>query len=193
MEWKGFDTSINYAFDADEIPYIGGDYGQFNIGLDATYIDAYDYTSFTGKEIKGAGNRNYRVAAVPPTPRIKANARLAWSMNNHSVVLYGRYLHGLNNVRDGDPFSSTSPGTRGFFSLLGVTNPTPDRIASYTTWDLQYSVSLESFFDGETSVQLGVINAGDREPQPLVTLGGLETSLYDPRLRTFYARLRHTF
>jgi iron complex outermembrane receptor protein len=193
MVWEGFDASINYGFDASEIPLIGGDFGQFNVGLDATYIHAYDYTSFTGEEINGAGNRNNRVAAVPPTPRIKGNARFAWNMNNHQVTLFGRYLHGLNNVRDGDPFSSQAPGTRGFFALLGVTNPTPDRLASYTTWDLQYSVSFESFFEGETSVQLGAINLFDREPQPLVTLGGLETSLYDPRLRTLYARLRHEF
>jgi iron complex outermembrane receptor protein len=193
MVWEGFDASINYGFDASEIPFIGGDFGQFNVGLDATYIHAYDYTSFTGEEINGAGNRNNRVAAVPPTPRIKGNARFAWNMNNHQVTLFGRYLHGLNNVRDGDPFSSQAPGTRGFFALLGVTNPTPDTLASYTTWDLQYSVSFESFFEGETSVQLGAINLFDREPQPLVTLGGLETSLYDPRLRTLYARLRHEF
>jgi len=193
MEWEGFDTSINYGFDGTQIPFIGGDYGRFNVGVDATYIHAYDYTSFTGEVINGAGNRNNRVAAVPPAPRIKANARLAWNMNNHQVTLFGRYLHGVNNVRDGDPFSSPAPATRGFFSLLGVTNPTPDELASFTTWDLQYSVSFESFFDGETSVQLGALNLFDREPQPLVSLGGLETSLYDPRLRTFYARLRHEF
>ncbi|MFT4815071.1 MAG: iron complex outermembrane receptor protein [Pseudohongiellaceae bacterium] len=193
MEWRGADMSVNYAFDADEIPFIGGDYGEFNAGLDATYIESYDFTSFTGAEIGGAGSRNNRVSAVPPTPRWKANARFAWNMNNHQVTVFGRYLHSLNDVRDGDPFSSPNPATRGFFRLLGVTNPTPDRLASYTTWDIQYSTSFESLFDGDTSVQLGVLNAFDREPQALVTLGGLETSLYDPRLRTFYARLRHEF
>lgn len=193
MEWRGADLSVNYAFEADEIPFIGGDYGRFDAGFDATYVESYDFTSFVGNEIRGSGNRNNRVAAVPPTPRWKANARLAWSMNNHQVTVFGRYLHGLNNVRDGDPFSSTNPGTRGFFGLLGVTNPTPDELPSYTTWDIQYSTSFESMFDGDTSIQLGVLNAFDREPQPLVTLGGLETSLYDPRLRTYYARLRHEF
>lgn len=193
MEWKGFDTSISYDFDANEIPFIGGNYGQFNAGLEATYIESYDYTSFTGETIRGAGNRNYRVAAVPPTPRIKGNARLAWSMNDHRVTVYGRFIDRLNNVRDGDPFSSTSAGVRGFFATLGVTNPTPDTLGSFTTWDAQYSTSFDSFFEGETSVQLGVLNMFDREPQPLVTLGGLETALYDPRLRTFYVRLRHEF
>jgi iron complex outermembrane recepter protein len=193
MEWRGADLSVNYAFEADEIPFIGGDYGQFNAGFDATYVEAYDFTSFVGNEIKGAGNRNNRVAAVPPTPRWKANARFAWNMNNHQVTVFGRYLHGINNVRDGDPFSSDSPATRGFFALLGVTNPTPDELGSYTTWDVQYSTSFDSLFDGNTSFQLGVINAFDRAPQALVTLGGLETSLYDPRLRTFYARIRHEF
>ena len=130
---------------------------------------------------------------MPPTPRWKANARFAWNMNNHQVTVFGRYLHGINNVRDGDPFSSDSPATRGFFALLGVTNPTPDELGSYTTWDVQYSTSFDSLFDGNTSFQLGVINAFDRAPQALVTLGGLETSLYDPRLRTFYARIRHEF
>ncbi len=193
MEWRGADVSVNYGFEASEIPFIGGDYGQFNAGFDATYVEAYDFTSFVGTEIKGAGNRNNRVAAVPPTPRWKANARFAWNMNNHQVTVFGRYLHGINNVRDGDPFSSPAPATRGFFALLGVTNPTPDELGSYTTWDVQYSTSFETLFDGNTSLQLGALNVFDRAPQALVTLGGLETSLYDPRLRTFYARLRHEF
>jgi iron complex outermembrane receptor protein len=193
MEWRGADLSVNYGFDASELPFIGGDYGQFSAGFDATYVEAYDFTSFVGNQIKGAGNRNNRVAAVPPTPRWKANARFAWNMDNHQVTVFGRYLHGLNNVRDGDPFSSPDPATRGFFALLGVTNPTPDELGSYTTWDVQYSTSFETLFDGNTSLQLGALNVFDRAPQALVTLGGLETSLYDPRLRTFYARLRHEF
>ncbi len=194
MEWKGIDLSVNYAFDAEDIPLIGGDYGIFNVGLDATWVDAYNYTSFTGEEIEGAGFRNNRVAAVPPTPEWKANLRVAWNLGNHQVVAYGRYLDGVGKADDGDPFCTTSPATLAFFRSLGVTNPCPTELSSYTTWDFQYSYAAPLFFDnGETSIQVGLINAFDKEAEAIVTLGGLETNLYDPRGQTWYVRLRQDF
>jgi iron complex outermembrane receptor protein len=191
MEWKGWDLSANYSFQSNEIPWVGGEYGDFEVGVNATYVSAYDFTSFTGAKVEGAGKRNYRVAAVPSTPEWKANFRFAWHLNNHHVTAYARYLDGIDEVRDGDPFSSTSPGVRGFFALLGVTNPTPDSLPSYTTWDFQYSVDLEGLIgDGNTNVQVGLLNAFDKEAQPIVTLGGLESQLYDPRGQTWYLRIR---
>ena len=192
MEWKGWDMSANYSFESSEIPWIGGDYGDFEVGANATYVSAYDFTSFTGAKVEGAGNRNYRVAAVPSTPEWKVNYRFAWAMDNHQVTAYARYMSGIDNVRDGDPFSSNSAGVRGFFSLLAVTNPTPDEIPSYTTWDFQYSVDLDGLIgDGNTNIQLGLLNAFDKSAKPIVTLGGIESQLYDPRGQTWYLRIRH--
>jgi hypothetical protein len=195
MEWKGFDVAANYRIAAADLPLIGGNYGEFNFGVDATYVTTYDYTSFTGVTVEGAGKRNNRVAAVPPTPELKANLRLAWNLNNHQVTIFGRYLDGVDKADDGDPVCSSSPFVINvFFPGLGVTNPCRKTLPSYTTWDLQYSVAIDSLIgDQETVVQVGLINAFDKEAPALVTLGGLETNLYDPRGQTWYIRVKQGF
>jgi outer membrane receptor protein involved in Fe transport len=188
MKWRGFDMNINYFLPWD-------DWGNWDIGLAATYVEKYNYTSFSGDLVKGSGNRNNNVAAVPPTPRWKANLRLGWGMGNHRVTLYGRYIDGINRVREGDPFASTNSAfvQDVFFPSLGVTNTIVEEMASYTTWDLQYSLTLPGLIlGGDTNIQVGGINIFDKEATPLLTLGGLETSLYDPRGATWYIRLRQT-
>jgi len=186
MKWRGFDVNVNYFLPWDN-------WGNWDIGVAATYVEKYNYTSFAGDVVKGSGNRNNNVAAVPPTPRWKANMRLGWGMGNHRVTAYLRYIDGINRVRQGDPFSSNSPGTRAFFASLGVTNPSLEELPSYTTFDIQYNLNLPGLIlDGDTNIQIGAINLFDREARPLVTLGGLETSLYDPRGQTWYIRLRQS-
>jgi iron complex outermembrane receptor protein len=186
MEWAGFDLNVNYFVPWD-------DWGNFDIGVATTYVDKYDYTSFSGETVKGAGNRNNNVAAVPPTPRWKANLRLGWSMGNHRVTIYGRYIDKIRNVREGDPFSSTNPAVRAFFASLGVTNESLDELKGYMTWDVQYALTLPGLIlGGDTNIQIGAINLFDKDAQPLVTLGGLETHLYDPRGQTWYIRINQT-
>ena len=190
MEWRGFDLNINYFVPWD-------DWGNWDIGLAATYVEKYNFTSFSGETVKGAGNRNNNVAAVPATPRWKANLRIGWGLGNHRVTLYGRYIGDINRVIEGDPFAApaaASEFTRDvFFPSLGVTNEVTDKLDSYTSWDLQYSLTLPGLLlGGDTNIQIGGINIFDKEATPLLTLGGLETHLYDPRGATWYIRLRQT-
>jgi len=45
----------------------------------------------------------------------------------------------------------------------------------------------------KVNLQLGAINVTDEKATPHITLGGIETFLYDPRDRMLYARLKVGF
>ncbi|MDZ7685980.1 MAG: TonB-dependent receptor [Gammaproteobacteria bacterium] len=186
MEWEGFDLSASYRWPTD--------FGQFNFGVDATYTMAYEYTSIDGTVTKGAGKRNNNVAAVPPTPELRANLRTSWSRGIHNVTVYGRYFSEVDEVLDGDPFAAFCGSLAGLAPLFGINSDThcPESYDAHFTVDAQYNVTMDDFLiDGvTTNFQLGVINALDEEAQPHITLGGLETSLYDPRNRVWYASIK---
>jgi len=189
MEWEGFDLSTNYS--------MGTDYGDFNFGIDATYTMAYDYESIGQAAVEGAGKRNNNTAAVPPTPKLRANLRGAWSMGIHNVSLYGRYFSEVEGVLTGDPFAVFCGAAAGAAGLFGINSAThcPETYPDHLTWDLQYNVNFDDMLmDGmRVNLQLGAINLTDEKATPHITLGGLETFLYDPRDRMFYARLKVGF
>lgn len=186
MEWEGFDVSASYRLPTD--------FGEFDFGVDATYTMAYDYTSFDGTVTEGAGKRNNNVAAVPPTPELRANLRAAWRKDIHTVVAYGRYFSEVDDVLDGDPFAVFCGGLSGIAFVFGINSDThcPESYDAHMTVDLQYSVTLDDFLVNglTTNLQLGVINAFDEKAQPHITLGGIETFLYDPRDRMWYASIK---
>lgn len=186
MEWEGFDVSASYRLPTD--------IGEFNFGVDATYTMAYDYTGFSGVTVEGAGKRNNNVAAVPPTPELRANLRAAWRRDIHTVVVYGRYFSEVDEVLDGDPFAVFCGSLSGIGFLFGINTEThcPEQYDAHFTVDANYNVTLDDFLVKglTTTVQLGVVNAFDEEAQPHITLGGIETFLYDPRDRMWYASIK---
>lgn len=184
MEWEGFDLSVNYRLPTDM--------GEFNFGVDSTYTMAYDYTSVSGAVTEGAGKRNNNTAAVPPTPKLRANLRGSWARDIHQVTVYGRYTSEIEEVLVGDPFAVFCGSLSGLAPSFGINSAThcPDQYDAFFTLDAQYSLTLDNLLEGmHTNVQLGVINAFDEEADPHITLGGLETHLYDPRNRMWYARV----
>jgi iron complex outermembrane receptor protein len=188
MKWKGFDTSVTYRFDSDQIPFVDAQFGRFGIGIEATYLDTYDYNSReSGPTIKGAGKRNNAVAAVPASPRWRSNLRLDWDFDRHTVVIYGRYIDKISGAAAGDPFCPVTTTS----IAMGVTNGCPNTIGRYITWDAQYNIALDGLIWGEraTSVSVGLLNAFDTDAKALASLGGLETAVYDPRGRIWYARI----
>jgi hypothetical protein len=193
MQWTGFDTSITYRFESDEIPYVDAEFGQFIVGVDATYADTYDYTAVAnGPTVNGAGKRNEATAAVPAVPKWRANLRLGWNYDRHNVAVFGRYIDHLDGASAGEAFCSVAAGT---LALMEVTNPCVDQIGRYMTWDMQYDLSLDGLVWGErrSSLALGLINAFDTQAKAINTLGGLDTSTYDPRGRIWYARFTQQF
>lgn len=189
MEWEGFDASISYL--------LATNFGEFEFGVDSTYTIAYDYTSVEGAVTRGAGKRNNNVAAVPPTPKLRANFRTAWTYGMHHVTLYGRYLSEVKDVLVGDPFAAFCGASSSAAFLFGINPAThcPSSYDDHLTFDLQYALNVDDLlFDGmNTQFQLGVINLTDEEAPPHITLGGLETHLFDPRDRMWYARLKVGF
>ncbi|MDT8427569.1 MAG: TonB-dependent receptor [Pseudomonadales bacterium] len=188
VNWKGFDTAVSYQFEGSQLPFVNGDIGSFTAGLQATYVQEFDAQATEGgPTLKGAGRRNNATGFLPPTPRLRANARLNWTLNQHSVALIGRYTDGVKNPASEEPFGGVSAFVLG---LTGVTNPLPEEIASHTEWDLQYRISLDQFLgDRRTDFEIGAINIFDSKPPAIRTLGGLETFLHDPRRRIWYVRL----
>jgi iron complex outermembrane recepter protein len=185
MTWKGLDFNASYRWDASAMPYIGGNYGSFALSLSGTYVDSYRYQlTLNPNEVcpgttrpapcEGAGKRNDRTSVVPPIPRLRANARLGWTYDRHSVALMTRYMDGV--LEDS------------VFAAL-----TPTRLSSMTTFDLQYTLSLTDLIGrgSQTTLTLGGNNIFDRKPRAIVGLGGLETFLHDPRGAIWYARLSH--
>jgi iron complex outermembrane recepter protein len=190
MEWKGFDLSASYRFEGSDLPFVNRDIGQFSVGFTSTYIQNYSFIrSAGGRKFEGAGKRNNGTAAVPPSPRWRANARLSWDLDRHQVVVLARYMHHVNKVDEEDGQCVRPPSA--VATLMGVTNGCPTKFPKYMEWDVQYNLNLDGLVWGDrsTSVSLGLINAFDKEPKAINTLGGLETFLYDPRGRIWYARL----
>lgn len=187
MTWKGFDTSWTYRFLAEDLPFIDGPMGEFNMSVTGTYMDEFNSRASADSAIvKGAGNRNNATGFLPPAPRLRANARLGWSMDNHRLSLAGRFTDGVRNPASGEPFGSVNPAV---LDLMGVTNPMRD-IPSHTEWDVNYQVSFDDLLgDRRSTFELGLINAFDNEPPAIRTLGGLETFLHDPRRRIWYVKV----
>jgi iron complex outermembrane recepter protein len=185
IKWKGFDQRIGYRFEGSDLPLVNRDIGMFRVGLETTYVQEYSFVRALGAaRQEGAGRRNNATAFTPPSPRWRGNLRLGWDMGIHSVVIFGRYQHGILN--DGDLFANTSPVVLG---LMEVTNKHRERLPSHTEWDIQYSINLDGLWgDRRTNFQVGLLNALDKEAPALRTLGGLETWLYDPRRRVWYVR-----
>jgi iron complex outermembrane receptor protein len=183
MEWEGFDLSVDYS--------IPSGVGEWGVGVDATYTIAYDYKSIDGVVTEGAGKRNNGTAAVPTVPELKANKRFSWARDRHAVVLYGRYFSKIEDVLVGDPFATFCGASAGSAFLFGINSDThcPKEFDSHLTWDIQYNVNLDDLFRGtRATLALGVINLTDEEAPAILTLGGLETGLYDPRNQMWYVR-----
>jgi hypothetical protein len=176
------DFDITYRFEADEIPVIGGDYGSFSVGLNGTWVDTYEFVltglpdevcpgSTKRPPCEGVGKRNDRTSVVPPIPEWRMNARLNWGYGNHNATLTARYI---DEIEEDSVFRAANPKF----------------INDITTFDLQYTYAIDGLFGGDraTKVTVGGINIFDRLIPGMLTLGGLETFLHDPRGAMWYVR-----
>jgi iron complex outermembrane recepter protein len=189
LEWRGFDTRMGYRFDGNRLPFVNADIGRFRVILETTYADSYAYRrDAASPTIEGAGRRNNATAFVPPTPRWRGNLRVGWDMGIHAMTVTGRYTHGILN--DGEPFAGLgSPVAAPLRAVAQVTNRHPSHLPSHTEWDIQYQLHLDGLWgDRRTSLQLGLHNMFDKRPPAIMTLGGTETFLYDPRRRVWFVR-----
>ena len=99
------------------------------------------------------------------------NARLNWGYGNHNATLTARYI---DEIEEDSVFRAANPKF----------------INDITTFDLQYTYAIDGLFGGDrdTKVTVGGINIFDRLIPGMLTLGGLESFLHDPRGAMWYVR-----
>ncbi|HIM34491.1 MAG TPA: hypothetical protein EYM33_03080 [Pseudomonadales bacterium] len=107
--------NLRYRVDAADIPYIGGDYGTFEVGISATqmlelYLMRYAADSghtFAGIEVDGVGNRNngahwfgtYSLyQPLPVSPEWRVNGTLRWFRDNHTAQMTVRWHDSVTDV-----------------------------------------------------------------------------------------------
>lgn len=173
---KAYDIKWSYRFSV-------GDIGMFNLGLDATYVDSYQYQlSVDRPVVEGKGLQNDNTGAVPPMPEWKGNLSVGWLRGQHSANMTVRYIDDV--VFDANPFS--------FQRSLPFSNyRTVSELHASTIVDAAYNFSEYEALGGQFAFTLGARNLFDRMPQKVPMLGGMESVLYDPTGRMVYARISY--
>ena len=105
-----------YRFEAESIPYIGGDYGSFALSMSATQMVEMSIVRFTadsghaygGIRVDGVGNRNNGVHyirslnelfwSLPATPEWRVNANVRWFYGDHIAQFGVRWHSSLRDV-----------------------------------------------------------------------------------------------
>lgn len=120
--------------------------GNLNLNLNATYVNSFEVDETgNGQFEERSGSRNF-LNGFSTMPEIRANLGAVYSFGDNTVNIFGRYIDGYENDQ-----SNNAP------------------VASWTTWDAQYSRAFSGLIgDGETVLTLGVNNIGDKNP-PVLT------------------------
>lgn len=181
MSFTSIDMSLKYNFEI-------GEFGDFGVRFDASYIDDYTYQLLPiSPQVQGAGRQNNGTGAVPPLPRLKSNLGLSWVKGKQAANLQVHYTH---EVR----YDSIVRGLAGFY---GRSQYAPEKIDAWIQVDAQYRIAFEGLIPGqsdeETILTLGVVNLFDEMAQPLFHLGGYEELLHNPFGRQYYIKLAQQF
>lgn len=177
VEVTAYDMQGNYSFGL-------GNFGDVRIGLQATYIDEFLVQEDPTQPIfNGVGKQNNGTGSAPALPKLKANLRMGWTLNNHSVVATTHYVDGIDYDGPTAPFLDNFGGTFRPSDILET------NIKAWTDMDLAYTYRGLSAFGGDWSFSLGARNVFDREAQGTPMAAGIVAELQDPRGRIFYGRL----
>ncbi|NIB38647.1 TonB-dependent receptor [Pseudomaricurvus alkylphenolicus] len=138
---NGIDLSAQYGFDA-----LGG---QWDLGLDATYVREYQVGEFQGKdEFDAVGSLN-AATFVRPMQEWKANFSVNYRRDQHNVRLVAAYIDdyidNATDVLNGTSFADTIYDRK---------------VDSHVTYDLYYTLSLN---EGGSSLSASVINIADED------------------------------
>ncbi|MCY4358027.1 MAG: TonB-dependent receptor, partial [Gammaproteobacteria bacterium] len=165
------------------------DWGDVNVGLQATYIDEFLYQSKPTDPIQdGAGGYNDTTGAAPNLPQLKANLQIVWTRGNHSVNTIGRYVDSMGPY-DGPLFTHLD-NFGGTFRPAGIVDT---GVKAWAQLDANYTYRGVELFDGELSFTVGGRNLTDREPQRSPEFTGVLGQLQNPLNRVIYARAVYDF
>ncbi len=162
------DVKANYR-------YMTSGFGTFNTSFSASYFTRYEYTDLFGERADARGWQNADSGIVPPLPKLKANTRVNWFMNNHSASVAANYQH---HVHTDASFFAYTTGLQG-----------RDMIRSDVLVNTNYSYVFDNYLNSEITLTAGINNLFDRRAQRLPVLGGMETRLQTPFGRQFWVSL----
>ena len=180
VEVEAYDIAANYRMSTD--------FGNFRIGLQATYIDHFWYQGDSSAPLKdGAGLYNDVTSAAPELPEWKANLNLGWTMGKHSVNTITRYIDAM--PYDGPQFTHLDY----FGGFERPTNMADVGVKAWTQMDASYTYRGLEMLNGEGSFTLGSRNLFDRKAQSSPEFAGVIGGLQDPMGRSIYARFIYDF
>lgn len=164
---NGLDIRINYEWETEG----GAVIAPF---FEGTWLFGYDFTTGSGTEVDGLGERNFGLLGIGsrPNPEWRFNTGFSYTSELHDFRFFYRYIDSVND--------NENPGST---------------IGSFATVDLQYGLNLGEVYEsfGDTRLTLGAINLFDKTPPLVDTNGGFEARLHDPRGRVFYVELGVSF
>jgi len=136
------------------------------LGADATVITSYDLDDPQVGRVDGLGKRNYTNFATS-APKLRATAFVRFDRENHG---FNAYLRHIDNYWD---------------DQSGM------NIASHFTVDAQYTFRWRGNFG--PALSFGAVNLLDEDPPSVITNGGYDSKVHDPRGRVLYARASFEF
>lgn len=159
---QGLDFAFSYSFD-----FIGN--SDLQLRSNFTYVNKFEVEQADGTIVDRAGNRNAAVAGFRAMPKLRGNISALWSLDNHSATATVRYVDSVTND----------------IASQAVNVP---KIASWTTFDLQYTYTFEGVLGTDTTAfTFGVLNIFDKDPSDIGGRPGYERTLHDPRGRQLLA------
>ena len=186
-ESTSYDLRVRYAFDAADLPLVGGDYGAFVTTLAATHYASWRVTpnpAIPDNRIDLAGQYGRNEALQDGgVPRWKGNASLRWQMDRHTARLSLRYTHGMADLDNSG--ACVSP----------LANASC-RVHAWSTCDLFYAYRLSDVLglSGETTLAVTITNVLDRFPDPMeATTTPYAASVARIWGRTYNFRAQHRF
>jgi outer membrane receptor for ferrienterochelin and colicin len=180
MNVQAWDLNLDYALPFER-------WGNFDVNLQGTYLEAYEFQVSARDPVREAvGNQNSSFGAVPAMPRLRANARLNWRLNDHSASITARHISSLRFDANQFAFQAGFP----FSNYRSTTE-----IRAWTQADMFYTyrgLDLPGM-TGDLSLTAGIRNVFDREAQKTGMIAGVITELQDPLGRVLYGRVSYTF
>ena len=192
IDVKGLDVSGNY-----KLPEFS--FGQFNIGLNATYLAQYKMNTAPGEPgalvLNAAGTMGSFGSALASTcvaqgglcffPRTRANGTLGWQLGPWSAQWTMNYISSFK-VGSADPsqFATATSAIPGYVIRYGA----------YVYNDLTFGYNIEPI---NTRVDVGVDNMFDKQPPFLYANNVLNANTdpedFDPIGRYYWARVTVKF
>jgi len=167
LDASGVDIAINYR-----LPELA--FGNFNVGLNATYLTEYDNAYPGSPRFSGAGTYNDQFGN---TPRWRALGSVGWQMGDFSASWQSRYIGHLK------AYAGIFDNLEGGFLPIG----------SVTYHNVAFGYNIEPI---NTRIDLGVDNIGDKQPPLLydaVTNANIDINTYDPIGRYYWGRVTVKF